>query len=144
MFGVHIMVRRVFNINRPKCPDAHVEGHRGTRDSAGGEPIEKIVCEVESGGRGGHGATLLRIHGLVSLAVHRLGLSPDVGRKRDAAIGGQRRVQCERSLQPYDTAPRVGRVDDLDAKVVSHLDGPSRLQLPAGSYERFPQHGVRA
>ena len=55
----------------------------GDDHASGTDPLKDFRGEVQPGGGRGHGATLLRIDGLVTLAIQCLVVTANVWRKRD-------------------------------------------------------------
>ena len=88
-FFVHDVLGEVFVAHRLEGARADVQGDFGALHAARGDGSEQGFIEMQAGGRGGDGAAVFGVHGLVALAVAVLCAAFEVGRDRHFAVRGE-------------------------------------------------------
>ncbi len=84
---VHLVLGGIIRLDRQEGAGAHMQGDKVALDAGGVEFGKEVGREMQAGGRGGHGAFLAGVNGLVVGAILLVlrALGGDVGRKRDVA-----------------------------------------------------------
>lgn len=143
--GRDAVIADVFDLHGPKGSGPNVQQNLGDIDAGITKPRKERLGEVEACGRCGDAAGLVRIDGLVALAIGAARWAIDVWRQRDlpdALEPGRDLVRG--TLEPNLTA-RVGFLgagEDGELQAACGLDRVAGAQAAAGADETLP--GTRA
>ena len=94
--SVHPVIDRVLHRDREERARAHMESDEASANAARVDRPQQAVGEVEACRRRGDRALPARVHGLVVIAVPRVGSTADIGRQRHGAVALERRRRAPR------------------------------------------------
>ena len=94
---------------------------------------------MQTCGRRGHGARLVRENRLVTLAIRRLVVALDVRRKRNVAQAFEHLVERGRAAETQSSQTEFRAIQDLGLEFsVAEQNFLARGQFPPGAHQRFP------
>jgi hypothetical protein len=97
---VHRVFGEIAGAHRLKGACADMQRHARDRHAAGAQRVEDRVVEVQSRGRRGDGARLVRIDGLIARFVGGFRRALDIRRKRYGAVRIEQREHVAAALEP--------------------------------------------
>ena len=144
LFGVHLVLREVFDIDRAEVAQADVERDERLFDPLDLHTFEQMLGEMHAGRRGGYGALFAGENGLVALGVFRLDLFAH-------PLGQRGFAQFEEGFfelfvgpveqEPERAAPRSGIVDHLGYQqvVVAEVELVADADFAGRIHQYVPQ-----
>lgn len=134
VFGVEVVLARVFDLDGPERAGAYFEGHARAFDAGFIERTEEFGGEVEAGGRGSGAPRKAAIDGLVAFGVAVV--VSDVGRKGNGAD----RCGVESTVE-FEDHRAFGALDDGGGEGTAggpELEHPAGDGLAGGTEEYLP------
>ena len=139
---VHLVLLDVVDADGAEGAEADVQGDEAEVDAHLAQLLHLLFGEVQAGGRGGGGALLAVVDGLVALLV--LEFLVDVGRQRRLAEAVEDLLEDTVIVELDDAAAKVGVLGDGARELRAEADDVARLGFLAGLDERLPVIGVEA
>ena len=135
---VHRVIGGVVHRDRQERAGTDVEGDKAPADAARVDRLQQAVGEVKARRRRSDGTLPPREHGLIVIAVVRIGRPPDIGWQRHGAMALER--LGERRATPIEDEAHLRPVARLDGgrEFVGKVDHVARPQPPRRLGECLP------
>lgn len=131
------MFGRIFNFNRLECPGSNVKKHVSPPHSLLDQRFEQPRSEMQSSGWRGDRSRLLGVNCLIPFFVSRDVWARDVRRKRNVTVTLYRLFRGQRRTKKHYASAPLGRLENLNLEIRTHMDNASRLELSTGMNHRF-------
>ena len=139
---VHLVLLDVVDAHGAEGAEADVQGDEAEVDAHLAQFLHLLFGEVQAGGRGGGGALLAVVDGLIALLV--LEFLVDVGRQRRLAEAVEDLLEDAVVVELDDAAAEVGVLGHRARELIAEADDIAGLGLLAGLDERLPMVRVEA